>query len=101
MTSKNRDPALPDVPTVAQLGMPGFETGIFMGLAVSRKTPPEIVHKLYEEVAKALAVPEIRDRILELGMTPVGLSPEESAAMVTREIAQYRPIVEAAGMQEK
>ncbi|HSW17517.1 MAG TPA: tripartite tricarboxylate transporter substrate binding protein [Ramlibacter sp.] len=99
VTSKRRNAALPDVPTVAESGVPNFESSLFMGLAVRRGTPPAIVQKLHHEVAKVLALPEVREKIAALGMDPKGSTPEESATKVKRELEQYRPIVEAAGMR--
>ena len=99
VTSRQRNSALPDVPTVAESGLPNFETSVFMGLAIHRNTPAPIVHKLYQEVAKVLALPEVRERIVHFGMEPKGSTPEESAARIERELLQYRPVIEAAGIR--
>ena len=98
VTSRQRNPQLPDVPTVAESGFPDFETGIFMGIAVSRKTPPEIVERIYVEVAKVLQIPEVKKKILDMGMIPVGSSPKVSAERIAKETQQYAPIVRAANM---
>lgn len=99
VTSKERNSAMPDVPTVAESGVPNFETGVFMGLAVHRDTPPAIVRKLWQETANAIRRPEVRDRIVQYGMKPQGTSPEEAAARRKHELQLYAPIVEAAGLR--
>lgn len=101
VTSSNRNSALPDVPTVAESGLPGFETSVFTGLAVRRGTPPEIVQKLNAEISKVLALPEVRNRIESLGMTAIGSTPEASAEKIRHEIKLYTPIVESSGMRVK
>lgn len=99
VTSPRRNSALPNVPTVSESGLPDFDTSIFMGLAVRSDTPPAIVNKLHREVAKVLALPEVSERIKQLGMEPNGSTPADSLARVKREREQYRPIVEAAGIR--
>ncbi len=98
VTSLERNPQLPDVPTVAESGLKGFETGIFMGIAVHRKTPADVVEKIYQEVYKVLQIPEVRNKILDLGMNPLGLNPRESAERITREKKLYKVIVDDANM---
>lgn len=98
VTSPRRNLQLPDVPTVAESGFKGFETGIFMGIAVHRKTPAEVINKIYSEVYKIIQLPEVHNKILHLGMNPLGLNPKESAERIAIEKKIYKPIVTEANM---
>ena len=100
VTTAKRNPAIPDVPTVAESGIPGFDASLFSALVAPAKTPPAIVRKLQQEVAKVLGTPEVKARLDQLGVEPEGKSPEETAARIKREIATYGPIAKAAGVRE-
>jgi len=100
VTSAKRNPVVPDVPTIAESGVPGFEATLFSALVAPAKTPPSIVRKLQQEVAKVLAVPELKERLDQLGVEPGGMSPEATAARIRQEIGIYGPIAKAAGVRE-
>ncbi|MSP98225.1 MAG: tripartite tricarboxylate transporter substrate binding protein [Betaproteobacteria bacterium] len=98
VTTRQRNPILPDVPTLAEQGI-DYDGGAFAALGIHRQTPPAIVSKLQQEVAKALNSPEMRERFAQLGFTAGGMSPEEALARVRREIQLYKPVAEAAGIK--
>ena len=100
VTSAKRNPVVPDVPTIAESGVPGFDATLFSALVAPAKTPPAIVRKLQQEVAKVLAAPQVKERLDQLGVEPGGMSPEAAAARIKQEIATYGPIAKAAGVSE-
>jgi tripartite-type tricarboxylate transporter receptor subunit TctC len=102
VTTKHRNSLFPEVPTVAEsgIGLPDFEATAFAALGAHRQTPPAILRKIQQGVAKALADPAVRERLDALGIRPEGASVEESQAMIQAQIKRYAPIVEAAGMKE-
>jgi tripartite-type tricarboxylate transporter receptor subunit TctC len=99
VTTAKRSPALPDVPTVAESGLPGFDVSLFSSLAAPAGTPPEIIKRLHAEVAKVLRMPEVREKLAAMGIEPGGITPEQSAARFKREIAVYGPAAKAAGVK--
>jgi tripartite-type tricarboxylate transporter receptor subunit TctC len=92
-----RSPYLPDVPTIAEQGYPGFESVGWIGLAAPAKTPPEILAKLNAELQKMLADPAVKKRLDELAFTPVGGTREEFAAFIRAEIAKWSQVAKASG----
>jgi tripartite-type tricarboxylate transporter receptor subunit TctC len=96
ITSAQRSTLLPDVPTVAESGLPGFEVDVFVGLFAPAGTPPEIVRRLHKEIAEVLKQPEVREQVAQRGMLPGGMSPDETGTMVKREIERYSAAARAA-----
>src|SRR5206468_2067196 len=92
VTSRERWKALPNVPTVAET-VPGYEVNSFIGLGASGGTPRELVERLNTEVRKALASPDTRQRLVDLGGEPGASSPEEMKAFIEREIAKWREVI--------
>jgi tripartite-type tricarboxylate transporter receptor subunit TctC len=92
-----RSPYLPDVPTIAEQGYPGFESVGWIGLAAPAKTPPEILSKLNAELQKMLADPAVKARMDQLAFTPVGGTREEFAAFIRAEIAKWSKVAKASG----
>jgi tripartite-type tricarboxylate transporter receptor subunit TctC len=90
---------LPDVPTIAESGVPGFEAGGFLGLVAPAGTPPAIIQALNAAAQKSLALPEVRDRLLGLASPPVGGTPEEFAAHIKREIDKWARVIRAANIR--
>ena len=99
VTSGKRIATLPDVPTVAESGLPQYEYWSWMGLAAPAGTPREIVAQLNAVMAKILKTAEARDWFAEQGGEPVGDTPEEFAAFVKREHARWGPIIRDAGIR--
>lgn len=99
LTSTKGNPLFEGVPTVAESGYPDYEAGAFSALGVHCATPPAIVEKLQQAVAKALDTPELKERFAQLGVDPGGDTPAEAAARIKREIELYGPIAKAAGIR--
>lgn len=97
VTSAQRSPALPNVPTVAEAGVPGFEASSWFGVLAPAGTPKEIVDRLSREIARALATPEMRERLAGQGAEPVGSTPEQFAAHIRSEIDKWARVVKASG----
>lgn len=96
--SPRRAAALPDVPTTAEAGVPGSEFNFWIGMMAPGKTPAPIVARLHDEVVKALATPEVKERFLKLGADAWTLPPERFDAYIGEEIASNAALVKAAGL---
>jgi len=99
ITSAQRDPALPDVPTLAESGLSGYEVGSWYGLLAPAGTPPEVVQKISTAVADIVRTPETRRKLLALGATPVGNTSAQFADYIRREIDKWAVVVKASGAQ--
>jgi tripartite-type tricarboxylate transporter receptor subunit TctC len=97
VTSKARSAAVPDIPTVAELGYPEFEASSWFGLLGPPELPREIVLKLHGEVGRALKVPELRAKLVQQGADPVGSTPEEFAVYLRSETTKWAKVVKASG----
>jgi len=97
--SPKRAAALPNVPTTAEAGVPGSEFNFWIGMMAPAKTPREVVSKLHDEVEKALASPEVKERFLKLGADAWTLKPEQFDAYIKDEIKSNAALVKAAGLQ--
>lgn len=93
-----RNPALPDTPTVAEAGVPGFEAIEWNGVMVPAGTPPAVVRRINQAIAKALAIPAVKERIVQIGSEPVGNSPEEFTAFIKSEFAAWAKVVKEVGI---
>ena len=100
VTSRERWKALPNVPTVAET-VPGYEVNSFIGLGASGGTPREIVERLNAEVRKALASPDTRQRLVDLGGEPGASSPDEMKGFIEREIAKWRELIAARRIEKQ
>ena len=96
VSSARRSDLLPDVPTIAESGLPGFDTEVWFGLAAPAGTPATIINKTYRDVAHVLQLPEVRKQILNLGADPIGNTPEEFASRIKVESAKWAKVIEAA-----
>lgn len=99
VSSAKRSPALPEVQTFIEAGLPGFVVDSWIGLLAPAKTPRGIVDRLRSEILAVLALPEVRDRYAALGLTPVGSTPEEFTAQLRAELARWEPVVKKAGIK--
>lgn len=99
LTSARRSPAMPNVPTIAESGFPGFEVNEWYGFFVSAKTPKEIVRKLNQEIVKAIRSPDINERLTLLAAEPVANSPEEFAQFLKKEREKWGPLVKKIGLK--
>ena len=99
MTSAKRWPAAPDVPTMAEAGYPGMTGGSWIGLLAPARTPNEIVHKLSAELQQVFQLPEIRDKLIDYGIDPVGGTPEQFDAFIRSEAARWAEVVKKADIR--
>jgi tripartite-type tricarboxylate transporter receptor subunit TctC len=96
-TGAKRDPSLPDLPTIAESGVPGYESGVWFGLMVPAGTPKDVIAKLNAEAVKGTKAPEFVKRMSDLGYNMIPGSPEAMADLIKAEIARWTPIVKASG----
>ena len=99
VTGAKRTPAAPDIPTVAEAGVPGYEVTTFYGLSAPAKTPRAIIDRLHSETVRALNSPDVRERLQGLGADPVGNTPEQYTAFIQNEIAKWDKVIKAAGIK--
>ncbi len=97
ISSSKRFAAAPDIPTVAESGLPGFETGSFQGIVAPAGTPPEIVAKLHQAVTKILATPEMQERLATAGAELRPGTPAEFGAFIRDERARWAKVVRESG----
>jgi tripartite-type tricarboxylate transporter receptor subunit TctC len=96
-TGAKRDATLPDLPTIAEAGVPGYESGVWFGLLVPAGTPRDIVAKLNAEAVKGTKSPEFVKRMTDLGYNIIGSTPEQMTEMLKTELNTWGPIVKASG----
>ena len=96
-TGAKRDATLPDLPTIAEAGVPGYESGVWFGLLVPAGTPRDIVAKLNTEAVKGTKSPEFVKRMTDLGYNIIGSTPEQMTEMLKTEVNTWGPIVKASG----
>jgi tripartite-type tricarboxylate transporter receptor subunit TctC len=96
--SAKRSPALPDVPTVRELGMAKLEMEGWNGLFAPAKTPKAIIDKLAAETAQAVRNPDLQKKLVALAAEPIGSTPAEQDEMLRKQFAQVRPIVQQLGI---
>ena len=99
VTSDNRSPTLPDVPTVAESGLPGFNSISWIGLLAPAATPADIVARISADVQAVLSIPEVRDRLAALGATPAGTTPAAFKQLIDTDRARYARIVADKGIK--
>ena len=87
----------PALPTVAETGLAGFETSVWIGLLAPAATPLEIVERLNKEIARVLAQPEIKNQFASQGIDPMGGTPEQFAAYIREETTKWARVVQASG----
>jgi tripartite-type tricarboxylate transporter receptor subunit TctC len=98
VSTRERTPAAPELPTVAESGVPGYEVDQWYGVITSAKVPRAIVNKLAAGVAEAIKSPEVAQRFQAEGSTPVGTRPEQFSAHIKSEIGKWRKLVKDAGL---
>jgi tripartite-type tricarboxylate transporter receptor subunit TctC len=96
VTSAARTPLVPDAPTVAESGVPGYDISVWAGLFAPAGTPQGVVSRLYQEASRAMGEADTREKLKGIGMDPGGLSPEQLAAMIKSDLAKYAAIAKAA-----
>jgi tripartite-type tricarboxylate transporter receptor subunit TctC len=99
LTSEKRSAVLPEVPTMAEAGFKGQEADTMTGMLLPARTPKAIVDKWYKETARIMALPDVKERIGEMGFNIVVNSPQEFTAQIKDEVARWGKVVKAAGIQ--
>lgn len=99
VTGKVRSAALPDVPTMAEAGYPGYEIVSWYGLIAPAQTPPEIIKRLNAAVIEVIADPEVREKIIASGSDPATNTPEQFRTLIKNDVARYGKIARGAGVQ--
>ena len=94
-----RDALTPDVPTIAEAGVPGYDLSVWFGVVAPAGTPKEVVQKLNAEVIKILAMPDVRERFLAQGVEPQGSTPEQFAEHIRSQMAKWGKLVQDAGVK--
>jgi tripartite-type tricarboxylate transporter receptor subunit TctC len=97
VTTAVRAPALPDVPTVAESGLPGFEASSWFGLLAPAGTPADVVAKVNAELARWIATPEAKEKMSAIGATAAGGTPEDFAKHIAAETAKWARVVKESG----
>jgi tripartite-type tricarboxylate transporter receptor subunit TctC len=99
VTTAKRQDSAPDVPTVAETGVPGYDMSSYFALVMPAKTPPEIIRKVNADTNTLLAEPAIKARFDKLGVTPAGSTPEALGAFLKEEMAKWGPVIKAANIK--
>ena len=99
ITTAKRSELLPDLPTIAEGGVPGYEATSWNGLAVRAGTPRAVVDRLQQETRKQIFDPAVKPRLFELGIEPIGSTPEQFAALIKSERAKWIPLFRKIGIQ--
>ena len=99
VTSAKRSSAAPDIPTVGESGVPGYDASSWFAFLAPAATPKSIVTRLNTEAMKALQAPEVRDALIRQGMDPAGSTPGEIDAYLRAEIAKWTRVVKEAGIR--
>jgi tripartite-type tricarboxylate transporter receptor subunit TctC len=99
MASRERNPAFPDVPTLAEAGIANQEAGFAGGVVTPAGTPNDIVNLLHKKIAKIVASPEVKDRLATLGFEPVASTPEEFRTWIKTEFVKWRDVVRATNIK--
>ncbi len=99
VTSLTRNPALPDMPTVSEAGVPGYESITWHSIVVPARTPKPIVKRLNAELVKIVNLPDVKERIQGNGLTTVGSTPEQLSALIKEELIMYGKLVKQIGLE--
>jgi tripartite-type tricarboxylate transporter receptor subunit TctC len=99
VTTTTRIEALPDVPTIAEAGVPGYESVQWFGMLVPAGTPRPVVDRLHQELTRALRAPDMRERLTSLGLNGVGSTPDEFAAYMKSETEKWAKVIKAMGIK--
>ena len=99
ITSRKRSPQIPELPTMEELGFPGFEATAWFGLMAPAGTPQPIIDKLHKETVRVLALPDVKGKLEGLGVQLVGSTPAEFLSLVKTELPQWGKVIKEAGIK--
>ncbi len=100
ISSPQRWPALPEIPTVAESGVPGFEASTWYGVLAPAGTPPTIVNKLHTDMVAAITAPDIRKHVVDLGISTIASTPREFADVIQRDMARWGKLIRSLEQQK-
>lgn len=101
VSSAKRFSGMPEVPTIGESGMPGYQVSAWNGVAARARTPPAVIERLNREIRAALAQPDVREKFLEFGIDPRASSPEELRDLLVGEVARWKDVVATAGIERQ
>jgi tripartite-type tricarboxylate transporter receptor subunit TctC len=101
VTPQKRSPALPDVPTIAEAGVPGYNSSAWFGLVAPAATPKDIINKISGETARILRLADVKPKLADLGAEPVGGTPEQFGAHIKAEIAKWAKVIKDAHVEQQ
>ena len=99
VTTQKRSRTAPDIPTIAESGVPAYDANAWFGVFAPAGTPVTVINRLHSEIARIVNLPDIRDRFLALGAEPVGSTPEQFSAFYRKEVAKWAKVVKDSGAQ--
>ena len=99
VTGSRRSPTIPELPTVAEAGLPGFEVDSWYGILAPANTPRPIVDRLHKEIVAIVQADDFRQRLVEQGAAPVGNTPEQFGGYIQRELAKWGKVIKAANVR--
>jgi len=99
VTTKKRVESLPDVPTAAEAGMPGFEAVSMFGIAAPAGTPKPVIDRLNAELAKILAMADVKAKLLEQGVYATHTTPDQAAKLIREEVAKWAKVIQDANVK--
>ena len=99
LTDSSRSPVAPDIPTVSEIGIPGLGLNAWIGVFAPRGTPPQVVQQLNASINEALELPDVRQRILNAGLEPWIMSPQQMSQLVREEIALWKNLIREANVK--
>jgi tripartite-type tricarboxylate transporter receptor subunit TctC len=99
VTASKRSLAVPNLPTVAEAGIPGYGNDVWYGLLAPAATPKNVVAKLYEGTSSAIAQPDVKERLLAGGLEPLGSAPDDFTAYLRAEVAKWAKVIKQAGIR--
>jgi tripartite-type tricarboxylate transporter receptor subunit TctC len=101
IASERRNPSLPDVPTVAESGVPGYAASSWNAIAAPAKTPPAVVARLHDAIVKALASPDVKGKLAAAGVTARASTPDEMRQLVAGDVEKWRRVIERAKIERQ
>ena len=99
VSGSKRSSAAPDMPTIAESGVPGYEVTTWYGVSAPAKTPRPIIDRLHSEIVRALRSPDFSARLKDQGADPIGITPEQTTTYVQNEINKWAKVIKAAGIK--
>ena len=99
VTSEKRSVVLPNLPTIAESGMPGYSASTWYGIYAPKGTPTDIVQKIHEVTVEVLKIPELREQLIQRGFEPIGNTPDQFASFISSEITKWAKVVKIAGIE--